>query len=99
MLYSYANNVMLQAVKIVHASGEIRTATFLQFESQMTTQSARITAMHRYNPIYRFMCDQDGVMVHANKMAWEAYKSGAPIALLASVLHATCCIAHAALVS
>lgn len=42
----------------------------------MTTQNARITAMHQYNPIYRFMCDQSGVMVHANKMAWEAYSTG-----------------------
>lgn len=42
----------------------------------MTTQNARITAMHQYNPIYRFMCDKSGVMVHANKMAWEAYSSG-----------------------
>lgn len=42
----------------------------------MTTQNARITAMHQYNPIYRFMCDHSGVMVHANKKAWEAYNTG-----------------------
>ncbi|KAL3140140.1 putative 3',5'-cyclic phosphodiesterase pde-3 [Trebouxia sp. C0009 RCD-2024] len=68
--------ILSKAVRIEHASGQIRTATFLQFESQMTTQNARITAMHQYNPIYRFMCDKSGVMVHANKMAWEAYSSG-----------------------
>ena len=73
-----------QAVKIEDASGQVREATFLQFESQMTTQNARITAMHQYNPIYRFMCNHSGVMVHANKKAWEAYNTGKQ-----STLHST----------
>ena len=66
----------LQAMKLKVASGQVITATLLEFEPQMTTQDARVTAMHQYNPIYRFMCNKNGTMVHANKMAWEAYSTG-----------------------
>ena len=62
-------------MKLKVASGQVITATLLEFEPEMTTQDARVTAMHQYNPIYRFMCNKKGIMVHANKMAWEAYST------------------------
>jgi len=66
----------MQAIPVQLAPGQIVTATLLEFEPEMTTQNARITAMHQYNPIYRFMCNEKGIMVHANKLAWEAYSNG-----------------------
>ncbi len=65
----------MQAIRVQLAPGHVITATLLEFESEMTTQNARITAMHQYNP-YRFMCNEKGIMVHANKLAWEAYSTG-----------------------
>lgn len=68
-------------MKLKVASGQVITATLLEFEPQMTTQDARVTAMHQYNPIYRFMCNKNGIMVHANKMAWEAYSTGKQVTM------------------
>lgn len=74
--YERLNCDGMQAIRVQLAPGHVITATLLEFESEMTTQNARITAMHQYNPIYRFMCNEKGIMVHANKLAWEAYSTG-----------------------
>ncbi|KAL0017820.1 hypothetical protein WJX77_003173 [Trebouxia sp. C0004] len=73
-------DIIKKAIQVQLAPGHVITATLLEFEPEMTTQNARITAMHQYNPIYRFMCNEEGIMVHANKLAWEAYSTGTDVA-------------------